>query len=90
MYPVGQREAGVGDAVGATGAGVIGTVGLVVGRSDGGRVGRRGGETLLVAAASSDSRSKLYRNRSLGVFRVVSVVTMSVHRRADTAAVAHP
>jgi hypothetical protein len=88
MYPVGQREAGVGDAVGATGAGVIGTVGLVVGRGDGGRVGRRGGETLLVAAASSDSRSKLYRNRSLCVFR--RVVTMSVHRRADTAAVAHP
>lgn len=39
MYPAGQREAGVGDSVGETGAGVLGAVGLGVGRSDGGRVG---------------------------------------------------
>ena len=40
MYPAGQREAEVGDVVEANGAGVLGIVGLGVGRSDGGRVGR--------------------------------------------------
>ena len=40
MYPAGQREAEVGDVVGANGAGVLAIVGLGVGRSDGGRVGR--------------------------------------------------